>query len=207
MGGVARAPDGQLTRWAFAIDDVPRGAPGPVALILPPVIMATPPIPFVDEPSRAAGRSVARRQALTTLAQRVLGPLAVPPRLIAHNHGVRRLDATAWFASVAERSGWAAAVIAPHAIGIDIENSDDAAAARDAILTGVVTIDLAAWHGLAGAWAAREAVLKAMGRDLTSDPGGWRFSCGSVTVACGTIVRVDLVARANMVAAVAYVGG
>lgn len=205
MGGVARAPGGHLTPWAFALDDVRRGAPESVALILPPKIVAT--LPFNGEGEHGGGRSIARRRVLTALAQRVLAPFETPPRLLADADGVRRLDGTAWFASVAERSGWVAAAIAPHAVGIDIENADDARAASDAILAGVVTIDLATWHGLAGAWAAREAVLKAMGRGLTSDPGGWRFGSGTVTATGSATYRVEIVARAKMVAAVAYVGG
>lgn len=203
MGGVARASGKQLTPW-FALEDVRRGAAGPVALILPPAAVAT--LPRIEETGHG-DRRIARRQVLTALAQRALGPSTSPLRLVADAGGVRGLEGTAWCASVAERSGWVAAAIAPHAVGIDIENIGDARAARDAVLAGVVTIDLTAWHGLAGAWAAREAVLKAMGRDLTSDPGGWRFGSGTVAASAGATHRVEIVARANMVAAIAYVGG
>ncbi len=173
--------------------------------MLPPAVVAT--LPFDDRTRCGDGRSIARRQVLTALVQCVLGPSATPPRLVADADGVRRLDGTPWFASVAERSGWVAAVIAPHAVGIDLESQSDAHAARDAILTGVITINLGAWHGLAGAWAAREATLKAMGRDLTSDPGGWRFGGGTVTAADSANYCIETVARAGMVAAISYVGG
>jgi hypothetical protein len=205
VGGVARASGRQLTQWAFALEDVRQGAEGMIALILPPASVAT--LPLHAEAATGAGRSIARRRVLTALAHRVLAPFDAPPRLVADRSGVRRIDGTRWFASVAERSGWVAAAIAPHAVGIDIENVDEARAARDAILAGVVTIDLAAWHGLAGAWAAREAVLKAMGRGLTSDPGGWRFGSGTVTATGSAAYRVEIVACAKMVAAIAYVGG
>ncbi len=205
MGGVAGATGGQLTAWAFALDEVPRGVPGAVALMVPPTIVAT--LPFDDGTRCGDGRRIARRQVLTALVQRVLGPFTTPPRLVADADGVRRLDGTPWFASVAERSGWVAAAIAPHAVGIDLESQSDAHAARDAILTDVIFINLGAWHGLAGAWAAREATLKAMGRDLTSDPGSWHFGDGTVTAADSANYRIETVTRAGMVAAISYIGG
>ena len=205
MGGVARATGGQLTAWAFALDDVQRGVSGSVALIVPATVVAT--LPCDNRTMCGDDRFIARRRVLTALVQRALGPSVTPPRLVADADGVRRIHGTPWFASVAERSGWVAAAIAPHAVGIDLESQSDAPAARDAILTDVITINLGAWHGLAGAWAAREAVLKAMGRDLTSDPGGWRFGDGTVTAADSANYRVEIVARAGMVGAISYVGG
>ncbi len=49
-------------------------------------------------------------------------------------------------------------------------------------------------------------MLKAVGRDLTRDPGGWRFAAGVAAAAGIAPHRVDLAARGGMVAAVAYIG-
>jgi phosphopantetheinyl transferase len=82
------------------------------------------------------------------------------------------------FASVAWRPGWVAAAIAPAPVGIDVEKVAEAEAARDVALAGFKgsAADLALWHGPAGVWAAKEAVLKANGRDLTSPPPHWDFN-------------------------------
>ena len=197
MGRVAGAPGGRrLTLWAFALDAVPRGGSGAVALVLSPAQVAA-----LSEPAAAGERrGAARRRVLSALADRVLA-LSTPPRLVAVD-GIRHLAGTGWFASVAERDGWVGAALAPLAVGID-----EAAAAADAVLAGVVVADLAAWHGLAGIWAAREAVLKAVGRDLTRDLGGWRFGPGIVTAEGVPPHRVEVVARDAIVAALAYAGG
>lgn len=202
MGGVAGASgEGpQLTGWAFSSATISADSVGFSAV----VVWLTQPAAAV-RPAVADTRSAVRRRALAPLVRQRLG-LDADPTLIAGPDGVRRLIAPGWFASVAERHGWVAAVIAPAPVGIDVETVAEAERSREVILADATVDDLAAWHGLAGVWAAREAVLKAVGRDLTRDPGGWRFVAGYATATGIAAHRVDLVTRATVVAAVAYAG-
>jgi hypothetical protein len=177
-----------------------------VALVLAPsLVAALPPLGGDALPAAAAGgaRSVRRRQVCLAFGAR-LG-LTADRGLTIDRDGVRRF--AGFYASVAERSGWVAAVVSRAPVGIDLESVAEVQASTDVVLDGVDDVDRAAWHGLAGIWAAREATLKAMGRDLTRDPGGWRFAADRVTPAGCASHRVDLVARADIVAAVAYAGG
>ncbi len=144
---------------------------------------------------------------LAALVGRAVLGAAGPVLLATDGTGHRRLAGTDLYASVGERSGWAAAVLARGPVGIDIEDRDEAAASAATVLDGIAKVDRSAWPGLAGIWAAREATLKAMGRDLTTDPGGWRFAHGVVTPSGGPAHRVDLVTVRGLVAAIAYVGG
>ncbi len=160
-------------------------------------------------PPRPAGgpagwRCAARRQVLAALARRVVH---LPIELIAGSEGIRRLAGTPLFASVSERDGWVAAVLSPHPVGIDIESRAEAAAGAAAVLGGVDVADLAAWHGPGGVWAAREAVLKACGRDLTDAPERWSLGAGVAAAPGIGPHRVDLSPLPEVVAAVAYVGG
>ena len=175
-----------MTRWACRVGDVFRLDDVPQALVVP-----TP----AGEPSPL------RHSLLSDLA----AACGVAGRLVARADGVRMLGGTGLFASVAHRPGWAAAVLARVAVGIDLETAAEAASAEAVILAGVEVDDLAAWHGLAGIWAAREAVLKAQGRDLTRDHRCWRFGHGSVT-ADGRTFTVEVKPLAGAVAAVAYAG-
>ncbi len=143
-----------------------------------------------------------RRQALAALVAEALGP-KFEPRLVAGPDGVRRLAGTDWFASVAERDGWAAAAVARVPVGVDIESVAGAAVAAEAVaaaVTGSPCVDAAE------CWVSREAVLKAVGRDLTRDPGGWRFEA-RVSASGIEPHRVEIVALEGMVAGLAYVGG
>ena len=135
--------------------------------------------------------------------------LAMPEATIhlGGDGGVRRLIGTPYFASVTERAGWAAAVLSQVPVGIDLEETKGAAVAGTAILSGVESVDLTLWQGVAGVWAAREAVLKATGRDLTDDHGGWRFGTASVTATGIPLHTVDLIVLPGIVVAVAHVGG
>lgn len=210
MGGIA-GPSGarrrRLTRWAFALDEVALGGDDRVALVLAPSLVARVP-PLSGDALANAGdaRSVVRRQVLAALAARLCPAANGPGGLTVNPDGLRRL-AGGLYASVAERSSWVAAVMSRAPVGIDLESVGEAQTSAAAVLDGVDIVDPAAWHGLAGVWAAREATLKAMGRDLTTDPGGWRFGTGSVTAAGCPTHRVDLVALPAIIAAVAYVGG
>ena len=198
FAGAAGAGGSRLTRWAFAAEAVTAGIDAPVVLVLPPTAA------FNDWTS--AARSRRRRRVLAVLAERAL---AIPAAAVglSSDGGPRRIVDTSFFASVAERDGWAAAAVARVPIGIDIEASVGAAAARSAVLEGVASVDVDRWHGLAGVWAAREAVLKAVTRDLTNDPGGWRFTGSSVAANGVPRHSIDLVALCGFVVAVAYVGG
>ncbi len=207
MGGLPGAPGRRgargepLTRWLFRAEDVPAEIDGPVALILAPrAVRALPPPPGGET---MPWRSVARRRVLAALAARVVrGPV----ELVADGGSVRHLAHTPLFASVAERDGWAAAVLSPEPIGIDVESIAEADAATEPFSAGVLAV-YGDWHGAAGLWAAREAVLKATGRDLTRDPLGWRF-VGSQASADGIPPHhVDFAAPGGFIAAVAYVGG
>ncbi len=211
MGGVAGAPGegARLTRWGFSLD-LPRLTEGAAAVVAVPhavvVRLTQPAAAVLDRPTGQAGRSAARRDVLAALAER-LGLLADEALLIAGTDGMRRLGRTGLFASVAERGGWVAAVIAPVAVGIDVEAAADADLGRDVVLADATVDDLSGWHGLAGVWAAREAVLKATGRDLTRDPGGWRFAAGRAAANGIAPHQIDLIALSGIVAAVAYAGG
>ncbi len=208
MGRIAGAAGGRwttehrtVTRWAFAVDEVPPLQSGPVALILPVPELGSHP-PSGDQRRRW------RRQTLTTLAAAAIGIDAATVRLVAANDGRRRLGGTDLFASVAHRAGWVAAVLARTPAGIDLESPDEAEMAAEIVLAGVEdSVDLAAWHGLAGMWATREAALKAEGRDLTCDHRHWRFGTGVVRGDDEAALRVDLARRSGIVAAVAYAGG
>ena len=198
-----------MIRWAFDVADLERGVDGPTALVLSPAAIARlPPLrgSALADAAAGAARGVARRQVLAALVARTL-PGPSQPILRADATGRRRLVGTGYFASVSERSGWAAAVVAREPAGIDLEAGAEAAAGAAVVFAGVDRVDPAAWHGPAGVWAAREAVLKAYGRDTTTEPGGWHFGAGSVTALGCAPCRVDVVALGEIVAAVAYVGG
>lgn len=211
MGGIAGAAGGaRLTRWCFAVETVPPLGDEPVALVGRSSTAAE------GRPARqtVAARRALRRDVLTLLAGRALdvpesgialGVRSDGVRLVERDDPVRGRETL--FASVAHRSGWVAAVVARVPVGIDLEHIAEAACAGDVVLADATVDDLAAWHGLAGVWAAREAVLKAQGRDLTRDPGGWRFT-GVYATANGIAAhRVDLARRPEIVVAVAYARG
>lgn len=205
MGGLAGAArrggpgPAHLTRWALAVADLSACATEPLALVLAPdAVVALPPVP--DEQSDTRGR--ARARVLAALAQAI----GVGAGLSARADGVRRLTGTRLFASVAERHGWAAAAVASRPVGVDIESRAEAEAAAATVFAGVEADDLAAWHGPAGVWAAREAVLKAVGRDLTRDPGQWHLAAGVAAAPGLSPHRVDLLPLSGVVAAIAYVG-
>lgn len=195
-----------LTRWAFALADVAAGIDERTVLILPPDRVAQLPPLRVPALAAAAGgaRSVQRRQVLAALVARAVP--SADSALAVDDDGRRRLAGTRFYASVGERAGWVAAALSRAPIGIDLESVAEANAGAAAVRDGIAVADPTYWHGLAGLWAAREATLKAMGRDLTTDPRGWRFAAGVVTAAGGAPHRVDLRALPGIVAAVAYVG-
>lgn len=187
-----------MTRWAFAVDDVTALADEPLALVRK--IGSA-----VVEASTVIQRSALRRRVLTELASTALGLRDI--RLAVDADGRRYLHGTNVFASVAHRGGRAAAVLSRDPVGIDIERVDEADAAAQVILAGIdAGIDIAAWGGLAGVWAAREAVLKTQGRDLTRDHARWTFDDGWVRGGDAPALRVDIVARHGFVAAVGYAG-
>ena len=168
------------------------GASGPARRMTAPWIAVVPEAVVADFPplsrdqladAAASGRpGVLRRQLIVALAHRALGLPIFEVRLVADARGRRMLGGQAVFASVAWRPGWVAAALAPGPVGIDIELIEDAAAARDVALDGFDgdAARLAAWNGAAGVWAAKEAVLKTHGRDLTTAPARWRFGDGVV---------------------------
>ena len=211
MGGVAGATGAgrrPLTRWAFALDEVARGDGGRVALILAPgQVDNLPPLRGDALAASVAGgaRQVRRRQLLTALARR-LGVALTGNALTVGPDGIRRLGTSALYASVTECTGWVAAIVAPTPVGIDLERVDEAAAGAAAVIDGIDVVNTAAWHGLAGVWAAREATLKAMGRDLTTDPKGWLFGAGIVTAGRCRPHHVDLMVLPGRIAAAAYPG-
>ncbi len=162
---------------------------GPAALVLPEAEVAALPqltAAQLADAARGGAPSVLRRQLLALLAQRVLGVDARDVRLSCGASGQRLLSGQTVFASVAWRPGWVAAAIARVPVGIDIELLAEAEAARDIALAGFngSAADLAAWHGPAGVWAAKEAALKANGLDLTSPPPRWDFN--GMTLAADT---------------------
>jgi phosphopantetheinyl transferase len=187
-----------VTRWAFAVDAVVVLEDEPIALIQ----QAGP----TGSKAETADRHALRRRVLTQLASVALGPRA-DIRLAVNANGHRYLDGTKVFASVAYRNGWVAAVLSREPVGIDIESIDDAGAAAEVVLAGVdAGTNVAAWGGLAGVWAAREAVLKAQGRDLTRDHARWTFGDGQVRGGDASALRVDIAHGEGFVAAVAYAG-
>lgn len=197
-----------MIHWAFALDHLTCFAGNGVALILDPSAIARLPALSSDaraDAARGGGRSVLRRQVLAALAERISSPAEAPFRLSADADGHRSLNATGMFASVAERAGWVAAVLAPEPIGIDIEEIAGARVSLDAVIDRVDAINWAAWSEPAGLWTAREAALKAMGRDLTSHSGRWRFGAATA-VTNGIQFLVDTICLPTMVASVAYVG-
>ncbi|MGI4880775.1 MAG: 4'-phosphopantetheinyl transferase superfamily protein [Janthinobacterium lividum] len=183
MGGIARPARRAVIYWR--LEDVGvggfAGLARPVALVLPEAeIAALPSLTAAQLADAAHGGapSVLRRQLLAALAQRVLGVGARDVRLLCGAGGQRMLREPAVCASVAWRPGWVAAAIAPAPVGIDVELVAEAEAVRDVALAGFdgSAAELASWHGPAGVWAAKEAVLKAHGRDLTSPPTRWDFN-------------------------------
>lgn len=205
IAGAAHARSEGLTLWALSLADLPSRVTDRMALVLPSGAIADwtllPEHPLAGTSRQR--RSIGRRQVLGALTSRLDGR---GDRLVADHDGVRRLADSTWFASVAERSGWFAAVVARTPIGIDLESEVEAAAGADVALAGVVSIDRVMWPSLAAVWAAREATLKALGRDLTRDPGDWRFGTGTATVSGCASHQVDVHAFDGMVAAVAYAG-
>lgn len=195
MGGIARPARRAVICWrledaggyvrgfdvsSFDVAGAVGGLTGPVALVLPEAEVAIlPPLTAVQLADAAHGGapSVLRRQLLAALAQRVLGVGARDVRLLCGAGGLRLLREPSMFASVAWRPGWVAAAIAPSPVGIDVELAAEAEAVRDIALAGFrgSPTELALWHGPAGVWAAKEAALKANGRDLTSPPTRWDF--------------------------------
>lgn len=122
--------------------------------------------------SAASGApGVLRRQLLAALAARALGLPPADVRLTIDALG-RRMLGTGVYASVAYRPGWVAAALALAPVGVDIETAAEAEAAGAVALEGFAGDDtaLAARHGPAGVWAAREASLKSRGRSLGSAP-------------------------------------
>jgi len=181
----------------WRLGDVGRvdGGFGPVALVLPEAkVAALPQLTAAQLADAAHGGapSVRRRQLLAALAQRVLGVDARDVRLWCGASGQRFLREPPVFASVAWRPGWLAATIARVPVGIDVELVAEAEAARDIALAGFNgnADDLAAWHGPAGVWAAKEATLKANGLDLTSPPACWDFN--GITLAAGTFAPLTM---------------
>ncbi len=188
-----------MTQWAFAIDEVLALADEPIALIEWVGLAA-------NEANTRVQRSALRRRVLTKLAAIALD-LPEGVRLAVGADGHRYLHGTKIFASVAHRDGWAAAVLWREPVGIDIESMGEADAAAQVILGGIdAGTDVASWGGLAGIWAAREAVLKAQGCDLTRDHARWRFGDGLVRGGDVPALRVDTAACPDFVAAVAYAG-
>lgn len=209
MGGFAGAPGagGRLTRWAFAPADVVPAIFARTVLVLPAATVARlPPLRGRALADAAAGgaRGVRRRQVLAAL---LAGTWPATDAVLAVDaDGRRRLADAPFYASVSERAGWVAAALSPAPVGIDLESVAEAATAT-IVRDGVDVVDPADWPTAAGLWAAREATLKAMGRDLTRDPGGWRFAAGLATAAGCPPHRVETQALPGIVAAVAYVGG
>ena len=190
-----------MTRWMFE--------PEPVGPLVDEPIVLLQQVDVCDDrgQSTSSRRSFWRRQVLARLAVSVFGPHDENMRLTVDADGRRRIRGTAMFASVAHRAGWVAAALAPMPVGVDIEINDEDTRADPVILAGVLPgIDLAAWHGLGGVWATREAVLKAQGRDLTRDHGVWKFGDGWVQGDDASPFRVDLTRCDTMIAAVAYAG-
>lgn len=188
-----------MTHWVATVHDIPPLADVPVALAL-----------TVSHErnglSATEQHRLLRRQALTTLTTASLGMDKSKVRLAVDASGRRHIAGTEIFASVAHRAGRVAAVIARVPVGVDLESVEEATNAAEVVLSGIETpIDVAAWHGLAGIWAAREAVLKAQGRDLTLDHDAWTFGEGWVQAGAMRPLRVDLASRDGIVAAVAYV--
>ncbi len=177
VGGGVRGFDAD----GFEIAGAVGGLIGPVALVLPEAEVAALPALTAAQLADAAhggAPSVLRRQLLAALAQRVLGVGARDVRLLCGADRQRFVSGRSMFASVAWRPGWVAAAIAPTPVGIDVELVAEAESARDVALAGFEgsPTDLAAWHGPAGIWAAKEAAFKANGRDLTSPPTRWDFN-------------------------------
>ncbi|QYE35248.1 hypothetical protein KZX46_04400 [Polymorphobacter sp. PAMC 29334] len=189
MGGIAGPARRAVIGWRLGDVGGDVGSfTGPVALLLPETEVAgLAPLTTAQLADAAHGGapSVLRRQLLGALAQRVLGIDARDVRLLCGAGGRRFLNEPTVFASVAWRPGWIAAAIAPTPVGIDVELVAEAEAARDIALAGfdASPADLAVWHGPAGVWAAKEAALKANGRDLTSPPRRWIFN--GMTLAAG----------------------
>jgi hypothetical protein len=181
---------------------------GPVALVLPEAdVAALPPLTAAQLADAAHGGapSVLRRQLLVVLAGRALGILPESVRLVPDARGRRMLAGQSAFASVASRPGWVAAALADVPVGIDVELVVEAEAAREIALAGFdgdATM-LAAWHGPAGVWAAKEAALKAHGRDLTSSPGDWAFGDRMLSADRLLPTRILITASAGAVVALA----
>ncbi len=190
--------------------DAIRAGCGPVAVVLPASEVADLPrltAAQLADAARGAAPAVLRRQLLAALVGRVLGIAPGEVRLLINAGGRRRLAGDARFVSVAWRPGWVAAAVADVPVGIDVELIAEAEAGRAIALAGFGDDPqtLAAWHGLAGVWAAKEAALKANGRDLTTSPERWSFAHPLLTGDRMTPVRIAMCELPDAIAVLASV--
>lgn len=194
-------------RWLTELEDIRRGLDHPSALVASTdVLDRLPPLSREQLADAASGgeRSVWRRQLLCALAARMLDMAPAAVRLGVGSNGLRMLIGTDVFASVAYRSGVAAAAISHAPIGIDIESIEEASAAKSVALEGF-SDDMGAltkWHGPAGVWAAKESALKASSKDLTNSTDRWRFGDMTVSHDTDAEMRVSFLAFKHVVAAV-----
>ncbi len=189
-----------MIRWAFSARGIMPLDTMPIALLLP----------LPDDVSLIVDtghRRLQRRKALSVLATAALGIDGKVVGLTAGPDGRRRIAGTGHFASVAWRPGWVAAAISQRPIGIDIEQVEEAAEAADIARAGVDPGVDAVGYGIAGLWAAREAALKAYGRDLTRDHISWHVTADTVRGGGDPPLRLCFATRPGIVATVAYAGG
>ena len=199
-----------MIQWYTQLHDVRPNLDHPTALIAASDVLDTLPPLSRDQLADAAHGglpSVRRRQLLCALAARVLDITPVAVRLGIASDERRYVRGTNVFASVAYRSGVAAVALAHEPIGIDVESIDEALAAGSVALNGFDgnVSALAAWHGPAGVWTAKEAALKALSKDLTNCIGQWRFDDMAIAYDCKASRNVAHIALGHTIACVVVV--